>query len=431
MTYEQILQYMFESLPMYQRIGKAAYKGDLENAYELDKFSGYPHKAYKTIHVAGTNGKGSVSHMLASILQKAGYKTGLYTSPHLLDFRERIRINGEMIDKKYIIKYIQRNQCFFELIKPSFFEMTVFMAFSYFKTEEVDVAIIETGLGGRLDTTNIITPIASVITNIGMDHEQFLGNTIKQIAKEKAGIIKPMVPVVIGESSNESKGVFHARCSLMESPLIQATEQYQFLSSHRTNRHTQRIQLRDSHANLAYETDLLGLYQYKNLVTCLTTLDVIADKFPVTNLQISEGLSTVMQTTGLLGRWQIIDSKPLTVCDVAHNKDGLKLTLDQVSKTNYEKLHMVIGFVNDKNLAEILPLFPKEAYYYFTRASIERAADPHEIMKLASTLGLKGKVYENVEVAWLDAQKHAEEEDFIYIGGSTFVVADFLTLQKK
>lgn len=431
MNYEETIKYMFEALPMYQRVGKAAYKADLENAYELDKFSGYPHKAYKIIHIAGTNGKGSVSHMLAAVLQHAGYKVGLYTSPHLLDFRERIKVDGVPIDKKYVIKYIQRNQCFYELIKPSFFEMSVFMAFSYFKTKEVDVAIIETGLGGRLDTTNIVSPIASVITNIGIDHTQFLGNSIKLIAKEKAGIIKPQIPVVIGETEAQSKRVFNARTTLMESPIFYADKDYFFEFATRTPNNTQIVRINNGERLIAIETDLLGAYQQKNIGTCLCTLDVVKDKLPVKIEDIKAGLKKVCKSTGLLGRWQEVDHNPLTICDIAHNKEGLTEILEQINATAHKQLHMVLGFVDDKNIEELLALFPKNANYYFTRASIQRAANPGEVYCYAKDLGLNGRIFKDVESAYFEARNHADNEDLIYIGGSTFVVADFLKHQKS
>lgn len=431
MTYEETLKYMFESLPMYQRIGKAAYKADLENAYELDKFSGYPHRAYKTIHIAGTNGKGSVSHMLASVLQEAGYKTGLYTSPHLIDFRERIRVNGKTIDKNFIIKYIQRNQCFFELLKPSFFEMTVFMALSYFKTQKVDVAIIETGLGGRLDTTNIISPIATTITNIGIDHTQFLGNSIKNIAKEKAGIIKPLTPVVIGETNPESARVFNAKATLMESEIHYADQENLFEFATKTTHNTQIVRINNGTKLLSLETDMLGGYQQKNISTCLSTLDVIKEKLPVESEAIKNGLLNVVKNTNLLGRWQEVAYNPLTICDVAHNKEGLIEIVEQLNNTPHKRLHMVLGFVNDKNIEDLLKLLPKNAHYYFTRAQIERSANPGEVFCLAKNIGLDGRIFKDVETAHYEATQNADKEDLIYIGGSTFVVADYLFLQKS
>ncbi len=422
---------MFEALPMYQRIGKAAYKADLENAFELDKLSGHAHKNYKIIHVAGTNGKGSVSHMLASVYQEAGYKVGLYTSPHLLDFRERIKVNGKLIDKNYVIKYIRRNQCFFEMIKPSFFEMTVFMAFCYFSTEEVDVAIVETGLGGRLDTTNIINPIASVITNIGLDHTQFLGNSLKLIAKEKAGIIKHQTPVVIGDYKQETAPVFNARCELMEAPIHYIDNYFSAEFATRTPQGTQIIRVNNGEETLSFETDLLGAYQQENIRTCLTTLDITQERLPVSDEHIKNGLCNVCKNTGLQGRWQEISYNPLVIADIAHNQAGLTATIKQIQNTPYKKLHMVLGFVNDKDIQKILELLPKEANYYFTKADIERSANPGEIYCYAKNFDLHGKIFNDVESAYLEAAKSADKEDLIYIGGSTFIVADFLKFKKK
>lgn len=431
MTYEETLDYLYKSLPMYQRIGSAAYKADLENAYEMDKMTGHPHKAFKTIHVAGTNGKGSVSHMLASIYQKAGLKTGLYTSPHLVDFRERIKINGHPVSREYVVKYIQRNQCFYEIIKPSFFEMTVFMALSYFKTEKVDIAIIETGLGGRLDTTNIISPIASIITNIGYDHTQFLGNSIKHIAREKAGIIKPAIPVVIGESDEVSTRVFNARACLMESPIYYADDEYNHEYSTRTVHNTVNHHYSNHNMNLEIETDLLGMYQHKNVRTVLKVLEVTNSNISVPAEAVAEGLKSVRISTGFIGRWHEVSFNPLTVCDIAHNKEGLTEILKQINNTAYKKLHMVLGFVNDKNIESILQIFPKEANYYFTRSSVPRSADPKDVHELAEQFGLFGELFYNVEDAYQRARENAEPEDLIYIGGSTFVVADFLDCEKN
>ncbi len=422
---------MYEALPMYQRIGSAAYKADLENARELDKLSGFPHKAFKTIHVAGTNGKGSVSHMLASVLQQSGYKTGLYTSPHLLDFRERIKVNGEPISKDYIIKYIQRNQCFFEIIKPSFFEMTVFMALCYFKIENVDVAIIETGLGGRLDTTNIITPLVSVVTNIGFDHTQFLGNSLKHIAKEKAGIIKPGIPAVIGELTEETERVFNARCGLMESPLYYAEHAYKYEYSTRNIGFTNTHRFVADGLSFEIETDLLGLYQYKNIMTTLQSLEIIKDRFPMKDEDVREGFKNVRRSTGFLGRWQEIAYNPLTICDIAHNQEGITEVVKQIENTPYKKLHMLLGFVNDKNIEKILKLLPQKAEYYFTRSSVSRSADPNEVADLAANIGLNCKTFQSVEQAHHNILQNADPEDFIYIGGSTFIVADFLASQKN
>ncbi len=426
MTYKETLDYLYKSLPMYQRIGSAAYKADLENAYELDTLSGHPHSAFKTIHIAGTNGKGSVSHMLSSVLQKAGYKVGLYTSPHLTDFRERIKINGQSVSKEFVVKYIQRNQCFYEIIKPSFFEMTVFMAFCYFKIEKVDIAIIETGLGGRLDTTNIITPIASVITNIGIDHTQFLGDTIKEISMEKAGIIKQGVPVVIGETHAVSSKIFDAKAALMEAPITYADSDYTHHFSTRTVHNTIVHHYSKGDATINFETDLLGSYQYKNIRTVIKTLETIASKIKVPPNAICEGLKSVCSETGLLGRWQEIKYNPLTICDIAHNKEGLTEIIKQITNTPFRNLHMVLGFVDDKNISEILNLLPKNAKYYYTKSSVSRSANPKAINETARELNISGDVYYDVKTAYEAALLKAEKEDLIYIGGSTFVVGDFL-----
>lgn len=431
MTYEETIKYLFDALPMFQRIGSAAYKADLENAYELDKLSGMPHKAFKTIHIAGTNGKGSVSHMLASIFQQAGYKTGLYTSPHMLDFRERIKVDGEMIHKDYIIKYVQRNQCFFEMIKPSFFEMSVFMAFCYFKTQKVDIAIVETGLGGRLDTTNIITPVLSVITNIAFDHMQILGNNLKDISKEKAGIIKPGISAVIGETHEISSRVFGARACLMESPLYFADQEYRYEYSMRTAQPTVNHTFSRNGDMYTYETDLLGAYQQKNVMTCLMALEIIKDRIPVKEEDIRTGLKNVIKNTGLLGRWQEVAYNPLTICDVAHNEAGFTETVEQIKNTPHKNLHMILGFVNDKDISKIVQLLPENGNYYFVRSSVPRSADPKEIAELAGKANIFGKTFPDMESAYADALENAAPEDLIYIGGSTFVVADFLALEKK
>jgi dihydrofolate synthase / folylpolyglutamate synthase len=431
MTYEETIEYLYKSLPMYQRIGSAAYKADLENAYEMDKMSGQPHKSFKTIHVAGTNGKGSVSHMLASIYQKAGLKTGLYTSPHLLDFRERIKINGRPVSKEYVVKFIQRNQCFYEIIKPSFFEMTVFMALCYFKTEKVDIAIIETGLGGRLDTTNIISPIASVITNIGFDHTQLLGNSLKEIAREKAGIIKPGIPVIIGETDEIPSNIFNARACLMEAPIYYADDEYNHEFSTRTTHNTINHHFSNYDIKLEIETDLLGMYQYKNIRTALKALEVTNALISVPAEAISEGLKTVRASTEFIGRWHEVAFNPLTVCDIAHNKEGLTEIIEQLKNTAYKKLHIILGFVNDKNIENILQIFPQKAMYYFTRSTVPRSADPNYIHDLAEQYGLFGEVFFKVEDAYHRARENAESEDLIFVGGSTFVVADFLDCEKN
>lgn len=431
MTYDETLEYIYSALPMYQQIGSAAYKADLENAYELDKMSDYPHKAFKTIHVAGTNGKGSVSHILASVYQHAGFKVGLYTSPHLVDFRERIKINGELISKDFIIKYIQRNRCFFELIKPSFFEMSVFMAFCYFKINKIDIAIVETGLGGRLDTTNIISPILSVITNIGFDHTHLLGNSLREIAKEKAGIIKPGIPVVIGETNETTAKVFNARACLMESPIFYADEEINYSYTTRTTDGKALFHFFDKNSDFEIECDLIGNYQHKNIRTCLKALEIAMQRMPITPEAIISGIKTARKTTGLMGRWQEVGYNPLTVCDVAHNKEGINEVLLQLNNSAYKKLHMIIGFVNDKDISGILSILPREASYYFTRASVPRSASPVDVANLAEKSGIYGKIFQDVNSAYHDAIQNADPEDLIFIGGSTFVVADFLSKQMQ
>jgi dihydrofolate synthase/folylpolyglutamate synthase len=427
MTYDETLEYIFSALPMYQRIGSAAYKADLENAYELDKLSDYPHRAFKTIHIAGTNGKGSVSHMLASVYQQAGYKVGLYTSPHLIDFRERIKINGELISKDFIIKYIQRNRCFFELIKPSFFEMSVFMAFCYFKISKIDIAIIETGLGGRLDTTNIITPILSVITNIGLDHTQILGTNLRDIAKEKAGIIKPGVPVVIGETNDLTNRVFDARACLMESPIYYADKDLSFSYVTMTTDRNAIFNYFDKNSDFDIECDLTASYQHKNIRTCLKALEIALPRISIKPEDIILGIKNVKKSTGLLGRWQEVGYNPLIICDVGHNKEGIREVLQQMNNTPYKHLHMLIGFAGDKNIQEILSILPRKASYYFVRSSVPRSADPSEVAKLAEAAGIYGKIFQDVNSAYIDALQNSEPEDLLFIGGSTFVVADFLS----
>ena len=422
---------MLEALPMYQRIGSAAFKADLENARKLDEITGNPHKFYKTIHVAGTNGKGSVSHMLASVLQHSGYKVGLYTSPHLLDFRERIRINGKKINKEFIIKFIQRNMCFFELIKPSFFEMSVFMAFCYFKINKVDIAVIETGLGGRLDTTNVINPIVSVITNIGFDHTHILGNSLKVIAKEKAGIIKPEVPVVIGETDAATFNVFESRASLMQSPIYYADQEFQFGHALKTANSTVNFSFVNNNKVIEVETDLLGNYQYKNIATCLKTIEIVNERMPVFSGALEQGLKSVRKSTGIIGRWHEYSFNPLVICDIAHNREGLTEVLAQIYNIPHKKLHFVLGFVDDKNLDEILTLFPKDANYYFTRATVQRSHSPELVNEVGMKHGIQGQIFQDVNEAFQMAMNSAGVNDMIYIGGSTFVVADFLASEKK
>ncbi len=403
MNYTETLDWMFLQLPMYQRQGKTAFKKDLTNSLALSAHLNYPEKKIKTVHVAGTNGKGSTSHIIASVLQQAGYKVGLYTSPHLKDFRERIRINGIPIEKKEVVRFIQKNQSFLENNKLSFFEMTVGMAFNYFANQLVDIAVVEVGLGGRLDSTNILTPEVSVITNIGFDHTQFLGNTLEEIAFEKAGIIKPNTPVVIGEYQEGIYPVFKNRAEQLHAKIYVAAKE----------------------VTETYQTDLKGNYQKNNVKTATKALEILRDKeFVIPELSFNEGMKQVVANTGLLGRWQQLNSQPKVICDTAHNTEGLTYVLEQLQKETFEELHIVLGVVNDKNLKTILPLFPKEAKYYFCKPAIPRGLAAVELQLQAAPFNLKGKIYNTVKEAYATALNNAKTSDLIYIGGSTFVVAE-------
>lgn len=403
MTYQKTLDWLFSKLPMYQRVGSVAFKKDLTNTLALAKYLGNPQQKFKSIHVAGTNGKGSTSHMIASILQESGYKVGLYTSPHLKDFRERIKINGKEVTKRFVIDFVENHKVFLEQQGLSFFEMTVGMAFHYFAIQEVDIAVIEVGLGGRLDSTNIITPIISVITNISYDHMQMLGNTLPQIATEKAGIIKPNIPVVIGEKQDEVIDVFIEKAKKSNSQFIIASE-------------TEKSEL---------PSDLKGIYQIKNKHTVEAALKIISQKgFPLSDKFIRKGLLNVVKNTGLKGRWQTLKAKPKVVCDTAHNEAGIKYTMQQVSEQIFKNLHFVIGVVNDKDISHILPLFPKNAIYYFCRPNIPRGLNAEILKQKALEFGLIGSSYQSVKEAYEMALKNANIRDFIYIGGSNFVVAE-------
>ncbi|GHC48917.1 dihydrofolate synthase / folylpolyglutamate synthase [Ulvibacter litoralis] len=390
---------------MYQRVGKSAYKADLSNTLLLAEYLGTPHTGFKTIHVAGTNGKGSTSHMLASVLQEAGYKVGLYTSPHLKDFRERIKVNGTMVPKRTVSAFVSKHKSFFETHSLSFFEMTVGLAFDYFKKEKVDIAIIEVGLGGRLDSTNIITPEVSVITNIGLDHMRFLGTTLQQIAAEKAGIIKSGIPVVIGETVSETKTIFQ-EVALDKNALIVFAEKSKKAS---------------------YASDLKGSYQKKNIKTVLATLLILQEKgWKVSEKSIKNGLLRTIPNTGLMGRWQILKEQPKVICDTAHNKEGLQLVMKQLSLEKYDALHIVLGAVDDKDLDTVLPLFPKEAKYYFCRPDVPRGLKVKVLEEKAAKFGLEGEVYLSVKMAYKDALLTATKSDVVFVGGSTFVVAEVL-----
>jgi len=396
---------LFDQLPMYQRVGKAAYKADLANTVLLMDHLEDPHKSFKSVHVAGTNGKGSTSHMLASVMQHAGYKVGLYTSPHLKDFRERIRINGVMIPKDYVTDFVGKHKPFFEENSLSFFEMTVGLAFDYFRAEKIDIAIVEVGLGGRLDSTNIITPEISVITNIGLDHTNFLGTTLEEIAVEKAGIIKARVPVIIGEIQEETRFVFEQVAEQLLAPITFAEER----------------------KLPKYSTDLLGSYQQKNIKTTVAGIEVLREQgWSISPQSVENGLLNVMSSTGLMGRWQVLSKEPKVICDTAHNTEGLKEVLTQVAGEVYDRLFIVLGVVNDKDLDKLLPLFPRDAQYFFCKPDVPRGLDVTELQKAAVKHSLEGEVYSSVKDAYRAALKKANKTDLIYIGGSTFTVAEVL-----
>jgi dihydrofolate synthase / folylpolyglutamate synthase len=434
MTYPQTLDYLFSQLPMYSRIGAVAYKEDLHNAIAICGALNNPQNKFKSIHIAGTNGKGSTSHMLAAILQEAGYKTGLYTSPHLKDFRERIKINGEMVSKSFVTDFVSRTKSLVEEIQPSFFELTMAMAFDYFSQQKVDIAIIETGLGGRLDSTNIITPILSVITNIGFDHMNILGDTLVKIAEEKAGIIKPGVPVVIGEYTHETKVVFDNKATQCNAPIYFSQDEYSIADIHPGMR-----QLDCSIKNIAnaesnfYSLDLNGLYQLNNLRTTLGAEKELQKKgFLITESMKKNALANVKKLTGLHGRWELISDNPFVVLDVAHNEDGIRQVLSQTkkileisNKANLKnKMHFVIGMAKDKEVTKVLSLLPKDANYYFTAAHIPRALPSIELMMKAAEFGLQGFHFEDVNEAIQAAKNHAGQNDLIVVCGSVFVVGE-------
>lgn len=424
MTYEETLNWLFAQLPMYQREGQAAYKANLDNTLKLDEHFGHPHQNFKTVHVAGTNGKGSVSHMLASILQEAGYKTGLYTSPHLKDFRERIKINGEMIPETYVTGFVEENKEIFTKVKPSFFEMTVAMAFKYFADQEVDIAVIEVGLGGRLDSTNIITPLTSVITNISFDHMALLGNTLPSIAAEKAGIIKPGIPVIVGTRDTAYDFVFEKKAAECQAPLTFASEEWDITSNEDSSYDA------DNRKGVLFsqlETELKGLYQKKNIPAVLeTAFSLQSCGMAIYEQDIRNGIAHVVRNTGLHGRWEKLCDTPYTICDTGHNIDGLSEITAQLRTCNYRQLHFVIGMVNDKDVESVLAILPPDATYYFCKASIPRAMDESILAEKARRHGLHGNNFPTVAAAYEAARKQARPEDMIYIGGSTFVVAEVI-----
>lgn len=433
MTYQEALDYLYAQLPMFSRVGAAAYKPGLERVEQLSRFFGNPEKKLRAIHIAGTNGKGSTSHMIAAVLQDAGYKTALYTSPHLVDFRERIKIDGEMIPEEKVVEFVERWQnCNYKGDRPSFFELTMMMAFDWFASEKVDYAVIETGMGGRLDSTNILSPILCVITNISLDHTQFLGHTLPEIAQEKGGIIKEGIPVVIGEADKEVEAVFHAKADEMGAPIVDVYK----------NPPADNFRLKDDYSGWIasssflgdFEVDLAGDYQKKNIATALAALlelKKMGIDLPKDN--IKRGLKKAAETTGLSGRWTIISKKPLTICDTGHNIGGLEVNVERLKSLIKERpaeaeLRKLIGFVADKAIDEILDIFPKDAVYYITNADIPRALNANLLKEKFEQHGLSGRAFSNIEAAYEQLKKDAQEEDVVYIGGSTFIVADFLKM---
>ena len=408
MNYSETITYLYQSTPLFQQVGAGAYKEGLTNSLLLDEHLGHPHRLFHSIHVAGTNGKGSCSHTLAAILQSAGYRVGLYTSPHLVDFRERIRVNGVPVSEQYVVDFVERERSFFEPLHPSFFELTTAMAFRYFADCHVDVAVVEVGLGGRLDCTNLISPDLSVITNISFDHTQFLGHTLAAIAREKAGIIKPHTPVVVGEVLPETRSVFEQQAEAMEAPLYFAEEQ-----------------------SLLYadvEMELKGCYQQKNRATVLAAIPLLQQAgYRVGEAEVRRGFAQVVELTGLQGRWQQLQDAPRMVCDTGHNVGGIRYVAEQLKSQHCRTLRMVIGMVNDKDIRGVLALLPRQAVYYFTQASVKRALPVEEFARLAMEAGLQGSCYPDVASAVRAAQKESLPEDFIFVGGSSYIVADLLT----
>lgn len=427
MNYAQTVDYLFTRLPMYSRIGAAAYHANLDNTWRLTEFVGNPERRFKSVHIAGTNGKGSTSHMLAAIFQQAGYKTGLYTSPHLKDFRERIRVNGEFIAENAVVDFVQRVQPLTEAIDPSFFELTVVMAFDYFAQQQVDIAIVEVGLGGRLDSTNIITPELSVITNIGYDHMNLLGDTLAKIAFEKAGIIKPGVAVVIGESHPETAPIFEQRAH-EERASIRFADKHHYVTDWKYQRHHLIAEVATNPIaddQQYYTLDLSGIYQTKNLVTVIEAVHALRNKgWKLEQVQVERALKQVKKLTGLHGRWEIIHEHPDVVLDVAHNEDGVRQLLRQIELTDHEELHLVLGMVSDKDITKVLSLLPIEAHYYFTRAQIPRALPEEELAIQAGAAGLKGTPYPTVADALSAARNHAKPKDLVVVCGSVFVVGE-------
>lgn len=424
MTYQEATEYLFNSTPLFQNVGKDAYKEGLENTLLLDKHFNHPHQQYQTIHIAGTNGKGSCSHTLAAILQEAGYKVGLYTSPHLVDFRERIRVNGTCIPEERVVRFVEEERAFFEPLHPSFFEITTALAFLYFAEQKVDIAVIEVGLGGRLDCTNIISPLLSVITNISFDHVQFLGNTLDKIASEKAGIIKPNTPVIIGETTPETCPVFVEKALQCQAPIRFAEEEHELQTISEANDGTREYK------TLHFGTIngvLNGDCQIKNTQTILAAVSELQKTLHISEQNIRDGFRNVCQTTGLRGRWQKLADSPKTYCDTGHNVGGISYIVKQLERMPCAQKRIVIGMVNDKDIAHVLEMLPKDAIYYFTQAKVKRALPAEALLAQAKEKGLDGKAFPSVIEAYTAARNEASSNDLIFIGGSTFIVADLFT----
>src|SRR5574344_333200 len=423
MNYEEAVNYLFTSAPLFQQIGSGAYKEGLSTTHILDEHFNHPHKRFQSIHIAGTNGKGSCSHTIAAILQDAGYKVGLYTSPHLVDFRERIRVNGKPVSQKYVIDFIENERAFFEPLHPSFFELTTAMTFKYFAEQNIDIAVVEVGLGGRLDCTNIITPLISIITNISFDHTQFLGDTLGKIAGEKAGIIKPNIPGVIGETTAETYPVFENKATDNNAEIFWAEKEKEFASSQQTTDGGRLYQTKNFGE---LKGELGGLCQEKNTNTILCALKHLKG-LSFSRDNVYKGFSHVCELTGLMGRWQTIQNDPKVVCDTGHNVGGWTYLSEQLKKVKCKDLHIIIGMVNDKDINGVMSMMPKNAIYYFTKANVKRARDEKEVMEIAKKFNLKGICFPSVKTAYKTALSKAGKDDFIFVGGSSFIVADLLT----
>lgn len=429
MNYQETLNYLYNSTPVFEHVGAVAYKEGLQNTLALDKHFNHPHTNFKTIHIAGTNGKGSCSHSLASILQEAGYKVGLYTSPHLVDFRERIRVNGQCISKERVVKFVKDERKFFEPLHPSFFELTTALDFKYFDEQKVDIAIIEVGLGGRLDCTNIISPILSIITNISFDHTQFLGDTLAKIAAEKAGIIKKGVPVIIGEANEETRPVFQSKANEVNSDIVFAEDNAIVTSSSPIVDGGRRYNLSN---NSTLVGELSGDYQERNMNTILCACNILKQMNIIKNDDIiAKGLTNICKNTGLLGRWQTIQNNPTVVCDTGHNVGGWNYLAPQIKRQQCNQLRIVFGMVDDKDINSVMYLLPKNAIYYWTQAESKRAIKAERVAEIAIKHDLRGEIFDNVEVAYTKALQDSNKDDFVFVGGSSYIVADLLTFLSR